>query len=65
MGTKAQKQPAFVPKPTARETKGVFVELEIELHGRIKAAAGRSGVSMRSLIVQAIVFAMDNMEHND
>jgi predicted HicB family RNase H-like nuclease len=63
--TRKSHPPTFKPfKPEQRENKmkGLYVELEPELHGRIKTAAQRCDVSMKSFVLQAVEFALDNME---
>lgn len=51
-------------KPERRESKmkGMYIETEPEFHGRIKTAAQRHEVSMKSFVLQALEFALDNME---
>lgn len=52
----------FAPKPSGRREKSLLLVLDPELHQRIKDAAARSGVTMRELVQQALVFALDHMD---
>ncbi len=56
------KRPTFVPHAETRPTKGTYIELVPTVHKRVKENAHKHGLSMRSFMVQAIVFAMDHME---
>jgi len=65
MSPKTRKSTPFTPfSPKKRESrvKGIYIEVEPELHERIKVASAQYDLSMKSFILQALEFAMDNME---
>lgn len=53
----------FVPQPRPTKAKKfhILVELGEERYAELKAAAAKSGVSMKGFARQALDFAMDNL----
>ena len=55
----------FVPHAVKRCMKSTYLELEPELHERIKKAAHAHELSMRNFMIQAIEFALNHVDVSD
>ncbi len=52
----------FKPKKTVKATKGLYFELDLEFHTRLKTVAQKHGISMKDFTIQALAFALDSIE---